>query len=137
MNRCPTCGASLEDGQDFCPATDTMQDGVRGNSHATSAAYVFLGCAHLDMRRLSSVTVNRSGSRSGKTVKQLTDYQRAEKAWGKDCIMSEYGPLPMEREIREGPSPYDIEWGQNPESAGLTGGKYENRVDKFRRRSIY
>lgn len=101
MNRCPVCRMPLENGLEFCPPTETMEDGAYGGG----AAYVFLGCALLDMRLLSSVTVLRSGPRTGK-VKHLTDDQRAEKAWGKDCILSEFGPLPTEDEIRAQPADY-------------------------------
>ena len=91
----------LPDGQEYCAPTDAMEDQGRGRK--ARALYVFAGCAVLDMAMLSSSTVIRCGPSTGKSIKCLTDYQRAEKAWGKDCILSEYGPLPTEDEIRAQP----------------------------------
>lgn len=110
MNKCPTCGMPLKDDLEFCPATKTMTKAKRNNpSHVK---FIFLGCEMLDMIHLQSPTVVRSGPRTGR-IKRLTDYERAKREWGKDCIISEFGPLPTEHEIRV--QPVDrIAW-KNPE----------------------
>lgn len=102
MNRCPSCGMPLPDDQEFCAPTKTMTKGGRGKPPHVKE--IFLGCDVLDMAMLSSSTVNRQGPQTGKPVKHLTDYQRAVNAWGDDCILSEFGPLPTEGEIRAQPA---------------------------------
>lgn len=97
MNRCPVCRMPLEDGLEFCAPTKTMTKAKRNNPSHVKA--IFLGCETLDIVHLKSSTAVRSGPQTGR-IKHLTDYQRAEKAWGKDCILSEFGPLPTEDEMK-------------------------------------
>lgn len=96
MNRCPSCGMPLPDGQEYCAQTKTMTDGT----FAGNARYSFAGCSVLRFENLSKETKNRSGPRTGRGNPRPTDDQRAIAVWGKDCIISEFGPLPTEREMR-------------------------------------
>lgn len=101
MNRCPSCGMPLPDSQEYCPRTSTMTDEkVGGNGMDTIRAYSFAGCAVVRFESLTKETKLRSGPRTRRGSSRPTDGQRAIAAWGKDCIISEFGPLPTERELK-------------------------------------
>lgn len=99
MDRCPTCRAPLPEGLQFCPPTDTMGDG--GDGIRIRDKYEFAGCEALRIENTKRSAWARSGNRSARQCKkQRSDFERFTAAYGTDCTMSEYGPLPMEREIR-------------------------------------
>ncbi len=89
MNRCPSCGMPLLDGQEYCAQTSTMVD---GNVGSEKAVYKFVGCQALRFESLDLMT--RARHAPGDYRKTVADDERARALWGKDCIITEYGPLP-------------------------------------------
>ena len=105
MRKCPTCGAALPEGMEYCPPSNAMKNN-RG-----SKVPAFTGCYSIRMEEVFNGRPrgDKHHPKRGST-KPLTDYQRARAAYGKHCILSPFGPLPIERDVRSSPVEGDL-WG--------------------------
>ena len=94
MPKCPVCGHELPPGAKYCPPSATI-----GGCESIRIEEVFRG--------------PRSGKHSHKKgiAKPLTDYQRARKAYGEDCMLSPVGPLPTAKEMRPIVGKDAVPWG--------------------------